>query len=158
MFNFFKKKKGNELAAPIDGKLISIENVSDQVFSQKIMGDGFAVEPDSDVVVSPVKGEIVSIFPTKHAISIKDTKDMEILLHLGIDTVDLNGKPFEMLVEEKQHVEVGDPLVKMSRQEIKDNKKDDTVILVLPGQNNLHFDPSITEREVKAGDMLTTVG
>lgn len=157
MFNIFKKKSANKLSAPITGQLIQIQNVSDEVFSTKVMGDGFAVKPNSDIVVSPVTGDVTNIFPTKHAISLTASNGMEVLLHLGIDTVELQGKPFEMLVSEGQHVEVGDELVRMNRKEIADNNKDDVVMLVLPGKNDVIFEPYISEHTVSAGDEVTAI-
>lgn len=155
MFNIFKKKKQNQLMAPIDGTLVKIENVSDEVFSTKVMGDGFAVKPSSDTVVSPIAGEITNIFPTKHAISITSDNGLEILLHLGIDTVELNGEPFEVLVQQGQKVSAGDELVKMDRNMIKEKGKDDMVILVVPNNNDISFDPDISSRDVNTGELVT---
>ncbi|WP_338231291.1 PTS sugar transporter subunit IIA [Companilactobacillus muriivasis] len=157
MFNIFKKKSSNKLAAPIDGELTGIENVSDEVFSTKVMGDGFAIKPSSDLVVSPVSGEVTSVFPTKHAISITTDNGLEVLLHLGIDTVELKGAPFEMMVEAGQRVQVGDDLVKMNREEIVKNNKDDIVMLVLPGKNDINFDPIISNHTVRAGEEVTVI-
>ncbi|AKP02637.1 PTS sugar transporter subunit IIA [Companilactobacillus pabuli] len=155
MFNIFKKKKQNQLMAPIDGTLIKIEDVSDEVFSTKVMGDGFAVKPNSDTVVSPIAGEITNIFPTKHAISITSNNGLEILLHLGIDTVELNGEPFDVLVQQGQKVSAGDELVKMDRNMIKEKGKDDMVILVVPNNNDISFDPDISSRDVNTGELVT---
>jgi sugar PTS system EIIA component len=101
---FGKKNKQTEevFVAPLNGKVIELEHVPDPTFSQKMMGDGIAIEPVEGKVVSPVKGEVVSIFPTKHAIGIKTELGVEILIHVGIDTVNMNGEGFE------GHVKVGD--------------------------------------------------
>lgn len=157
MFNLFKKKPLSSLVAPVDGELIKIEDVSDEVFSTKVMGDGFAIVPSSDSIVSPVNGEITSVFPTKHAISITDEKGLEILLHLGIDTVELEGKPFEILVSQGQKVSTGEILVRMDRDAISNNGKKDTVILVLPRKENAAFDPVISEKKVKSGEPLVSI-
>lgn len=155
MFNIFKKKKQNQLMAPVDGTLVKIEDVSDEVFSTKVMGDGFAVKPSSDIVVSPIAGEITNIFPTKHAISITSDNGIEILLHLGIDTVELNGEPFDVLVQQGQKVSAGDELVKIDRDMIKEKGKDDMVILVVPNNNDISFDPDISSRNVDTGELVT---
>jgi PTS system glucose-specific IIA component len=155
MFNIFKKKKQNQLMAPVDGTLVKIEDVSDEVFSTKVMGDGFAIKPSSDMVVSPIAGEITNIFPTKHAISITSDNGLEILLHLGIDTVELNGEPFDVLVQQGQKVSAGDKLVKIDRNMIKEKGKDDMVILVVPNNNNISFDPDISSRNVDTGELVT---
>jgi len=157
MFNIFKKKKQNQLVAPVDGDLISIVDVSDEVFSTKVMGDGFAIKPTSDLIVSPIDGEITNVFPTKHAISIETDDGLEILLHLGIDTVELNGAPFEVMVTKGQSVSAGDELAKMDRAEVAKGEKEDTVILVLPGKNDVDFDPEISGRTVSAGELVAGI-
>ena len=100
MFGFKKKKL--ELAMPVDGKIISLTEVPDEVFSTGMMGQGFAIEPSSDEIYAPVAGTITNIFPTKHAISLKTKEGLELLLHLGLDTVELAGKPFEMFVSARK--------------------------------------------------------
>lgn len=88
------------LYAPADGKVVAITEVSDPVFSQKMMGDGFAVQPTNGTIYAPVAGTISSIFETKHAIGILTPGGAEVLVHMGLDTVELNGAPFEVLVSE----------------------------------------------------------
>lgn len=156
MFNIFKRNKSEQLVSPIDGQLIVLEDVSDEVFSTKVMGEGFAIEPSSNLVTSPTDGEITNIFPTKHALSIITNSGVEILLHLGIDTVELNGAPFEVLVNKGQKVAAGDELVRMDRSKIKSTNKEDTVILVLPGKQDVTFDPAISNRKVLSGELVTS--
>ena len=93
-----------EFVAPANGEMIPIDKVEDDVFSQKMMGEGFAVVPENGEIASPVSGTIVSVFPTKHAIGIKTDDDIEVLLHMGIDTVDLGGEAFEIKVREGEKV------------------------------------------------------
>ncbi|MGM0153982.1 PTS system trehalose-specific EIIBC component [Enterococcus sp. 3G6_DIV0642] len=88
------------LYAPADGKVVAITEVSDPVFSQKMMGDGFAVQPTNGTIYAPVAGTISSIFETKHAIGILTPGGAEVLVHMGLDTVELKGAPFEVLVSE----------------------------------------------------------
>ena len=96
-----------EFVAPANGEMIPIDKVEDDVFSQKMMGEGFAVVPENGEIASPVSGTIVSVFPTKHAIGIKTDDDIEVLLHMGIDTVDLGGEAFEIKVREEEKVKAG---------------------------------------------------
>ena len=96
-----------EFVAPANGEMIPIDKVEDDVFSQKMMGEGFAVVPENGEIASPVSGTIVSVFPTKHAIGIKTDDDIEVLLHMGIDTVDLGGEAFEIKVREGEKVKAG---------------------------------------------------
>ncbi|WP_081166636.1 PTS sugar transporter subunit IIA [Lactococcus garvieae] len=111
MLGFGKKKSVSEdtaLYAPLSGQVIDLEEVSDPVFAKKVMGDGYAIEPTNNVVVSPVAGEITLV--QGHAIGFKRADGLEILLHLGIDTVSLNGQPFDIKAKIGDKVEGGDKL------------------------------------------------
>ncbi|MEI6287106.1 MAG: glucose-specific PTS transporter subunit IIBC [Bacillota bacterium] len=100
-----------DFLAPLEGKIISLEEVPDQVFSQKFMGDGFAIVPKSGEVVSPVNGIIETFFPTKHAIGIKADNGTEILIHFGVDTVNLNGEGFTAHAKQGDRVTAGQKLL-----------------------------------------------
>ncbi|PAB59802.1 glucose-specific PTS transporter subunit IIBC [Anaeromicrobium sediminis] len=110
----------NNFVSPIEGKIVGLEEVPDMVFSQKMMGDGFAIEPTNGLVVAPVDGTIETLFPTKHAIGIKSTGGQEVLIHFGIDTVTLNGEGFEALVKQGDKVTKGQKLLKVDIDSIKD--------------------------------------
>jgi glucose PTS system EIICBA or EIICB component len=107
--------------APLKGELKPITEVPDQVFAGKMMGDGFAIVPVEGTIVSPVNGKIVNLFPTKHAIGILSDTGREILIHVGIDTVNLKGQGFETLVAENDIVEQGQPLLKVDLDYIKEH-------------------------------------
>ncbi|MDR0921879.1 MAG: PTS glucose transporter subunit IIA [Lactobacillales bacterium] len=113
MFGFKKKTKLISVGAIVSGKIIPMTEVRDEVFSQKMLGDGFAVLPVNGEIVAPMDGTIVSIFPTKHALTMKTTEGLELILHLGIDTVSLNGEPFEMLIHENEEVSKGQPIAQV---------------------------------------------
>ena len=100
-----------EVYSVADGQVIALEQVKDPVFAQKMMGDGFAVEPANGNIVSPVAGAVSSIFPTKHALGLVTEAGLEVLVHIGLDTVSLEGKPFTVHVAEGQKVAAGDLLV-----------------------------------------------
>lgn len=100
-----------EVYSVADGQVVALEQVKDPVFAQKMMGDGFAVEPANGNIVSPVSGTVSSIFPTKHALGIVTEPGLEVLVHIGLDTVSLEGKPFTVHVTEGQKVAAGDLLV-----------------------------------------------
>lgn len=100
-----------EVYSVADGQVVALEQVKDPVFAQKMMGDGFAVEPANGNIVSPVSGTVSSIFPTKHALGIVTEAGLEVLVHIGLDTVSLEGKPFTVHVAEGQKVSAGDLLV-----------------------------------------------
>ncbi|WP_079504139.1 glucose-specific PTS transporter subunit IIBC [Mesobacillus jeotgali] len=107
--------------SPIKGEIKPITEVPDQVFSGKMMGDGFAIVPTEGTIVSPVDGKIVNVFPTKHAIGVLSEAGREILIHVGIDTVNLKGQGFETLVSENDTVTKGQPLLKVDLGYIKEN-------------------------------------
>ncbi|MDV3428085.1 MAG: glucose-specific PTS transporter subunit IIBC [Bacillota bacterium] len=115
------KSKGKlSITAPVEGKIISITDVPDEVFSQKYMGDGFAIEPLKGEVVSPVDGEITSFFPTRHAFGITADNGLEVLVHFGLDTVNLKGEGFEALKNQGDKVAAGEMILKVDIDKIKD--------------------------------------
>lgn len=121
MFEFFKKKTTEELIAPVTGELIDISKVPDKVFSQKLLGDGIAIKPIDGLIVAPCKGKVVQIFPTKHAIGIRTKLGFELLIHIGLDTVVLKGKGFEVFINEGDKVKPGDKLMKVDIDFLKEN-------------------------------------
>lgn len=131
------KDKSVELYAPVDGEIISIEEVSDPVFSQKMMGDGYGVEPTNGEIYSPIDGEVVSVFPTKHALGLKTDNGIEVLVHIGIDTVELEGAPFEVLVAEGDKVTGTTQIAKVDLEALKAADKPDTVIIVFTNMDDV---------------------
>ncbi|MDE9830116.1 PTS sugar transporter subunit IIA [Staphylococcus delphini] len=111
---FGKNEEANkeiQVYAPMTGEYVKIEDIPDPVFAQKMMGDGFGIRPTEGKVVSPIAGVVDNVFPTKHAIGLKADNGLEVLVHIGLDTVQLNGEGFETLVNSGDTVKVGDPLV-----------------------------------------------
>ena len=119
-----------EVHSVADGQVINIEDVKDPVFSQKMMGDGFAVEPENGHIVSPVAGKVTSVFPTKHALGLVTDNGLEVLVHIGLDTVSLEGKPFEVKVTEGQTVAAGDLLVEADLDAIREAGRETSTIVV----------------------------
>ena len=120
----------DEVHSVADGEVINIEDVKDPVFSQKMMGDGFAVEPENGHIVSPVAGKVTSVFPTKHALGLVTDNGLEVLVHIGLDTVSLEGKPFEVKVSEGQTVAAGDLLVEADLEAIREAGRETSTIVV----------------------------
>lgn len=129
MFNFLKKAKF-KIISPAKGKLKDITEVDDEAFSSKSLGDGFAIEPKSGDVYSPMDGVVEMIFPTLHALGIKNSNGTEVLIHIGIDTVGLNGEGFESFVSEGQKVKAGDRLIKFDIESIRSKVPSTDVIVI----------------------------
>ena len=119
-----------EVYSVAEGEVIALEQVKDPVFSQKMMGDGFAVEPANGNIVSPVSGTVSSIFPTKHALGLVTEAGLEVLVHIGLDTVSLEGKPFTVHVSEGQKVAAGDLLVTADLDAIRAAGRETSTIVV----------------------------
>lgn len=134
---FKRKSKSIELCAVGNGELIDISDVKDQVFSSKLMGEGFAVLPSDGNVFSPIEGEVVSIFNTKHAIGIRSKSGVEILIHMGLDTVELNGEGFELLISENEKVTAGQQIAKMDLDLIKSIGKQTDIIVVVTNSSEI---------------------
>ncbi len=138
-----------DFVMPIEGEIIPITEVEDQVFSQKMMGDGFAVIPANGSVVSPVDGEILNVFPTKHAIGIKSTQGLEILIHIGMDTVNLKGEGFTVLVEEGEKVTKGKEVLKFDLDFIKKSAPSAVTPVIFTNVANINL---LKQGETKQGE------
>ena len=113
-----------------DGVIVELSDIKDPVFSQKMMGDGFAIEPKNGNVYAPVSGIVTSIFPTKHAFGLLTDNGLEVLVHIGLDTVALNGTPFSIKVVEGQRVVAGDLLVVADLTAIKSADRETIIVVV----------------------------
>lgn len=133
---FFKKRKRDQVKtgkvwSVQDGKVIPVTEVHDEAFSSKILGDGVAVQPEGGTVLSPVNGKIINIASTYHAYGIQADDGTEILVHIGVDTVKLNGKGFENLVKVNEEVKAGTPLCNVDLPYIRENGCDTDIIILL---------------------------
>lgn len=119
---FGKKTKNSEikLVSPIEGEILKLEDVPDPVFSQKMMGDGIAFFPIEGKVVSPADAKVINVFPTKHAIALETAEGLGILIHIGLDTVNMKGEGFSVCVAEGDQVKAGDILVTYSLELVKE--------------------------------------
>lgn len=147
---FGKGKEVNkeiEIYAPLTGEYINIEDIPDPVFAQKMIGEGFGINPTEGEVVSPIEGKVDNVFPTKHAIGLKADNGLEILVHIGLDTVQLDGQGFEILVSSGDTVQVGDPLLKFDLEYIKNNAKDVISPIIITNSDQTE---SIHVNDVKA--------
>lgn len=150
-------KAVENFSAPVSGKVIPLNQVNDDMVAQKILGDSFAIIPSNGKIYSPVNGTISSIFKTKHAICLKSDNGLDILLHLGIDTVELKGKPFDILVKEKDKVERGQLIGKMDIKQITDAGKDPTVLVLITSKDKVKDPVEPTVKETNFGDTVTSL-
>jgi len=120
MFNIFKRKE-EYLSTPGSGEIISLKEVPDKAFSKKMLGDGFAVDINDKIIKSPCNGEVVQVFNTGHAVGIETESGLEVLVHIGIDTVKLDGEGFKKLVKNGDLVKKGTPLVEIDLDYIREN-------------------------------------
>ena len=117
MFGLFKAK-GIEIAAPVTGEAVALESVNDEVFSQKMAGDGIAIIPVDGSFGAPIDGEVIKIFSTGHAYVIRGEKNIEVMVHIGLDTVTLKGDGFNAVASEGDRVKAGDVIVKADLEKI----------------------------------------
>ena len=125
------KTTSASLFSPVDGGFMDIEEVPDDVFSKKLVGEGFAVNPDSNKLYAGVNATVINVFPTKHALGMRTDSGLEIMLHLGLDTVELNGDPFDIKVSEGEKVEPGTLVGTMDIDQIKAAGKNPVVLMIM---------------------------
>ncbi|MGL4333893.1 MAG: PTS sugar transporter subunit IIA [Lactococcus garvieae] len=155
MFGFGKKKSVSEdknLYTPLAGTVIDLENVSDPVFAKKVMGDGYAIEPISSDIVSPVAGEVSLV--QGHAIGFTRADGLEVLLHLGIDTVSLNGQPFQIKVKVGDIVDGCDALGQVNWKEVEAAGLPLTSMVLITNTNEKLDSLTVKKGIAQAGDLL----
>lgn len=139
------------VVCPVKGNVIPLEQVPDEMFAEKMLGDGVAVEPESMDWYAPIDGVITVIYDTKHAIGITTDQGTELLLHIGLDTYDLKGAPFEMRVKLQDRVRAGDPLVHVNLDMIKEQGYQSIAPII---STNKQIKVLKQDGEVKVGDIL----
>lgn len=159
MVSLFKKflSKKVSILAPVSGQLIPLSSVPDKVFSEKIMGDGFAIKPVDNKLYSPVDGTVLSVFPTKHAVSLSSDDGLEMLLHFGIDTVELKGAPFDITIQQGQKIKSGDIIGSMNINQVVESGKSSDIIIVFTNMAKLKQVTVAKLNTVQHGDEIGTV-
>ena len=145
------------IAAPVDGQVKDLGDVNDQVFSTKLLGDGAAIVPSDGTVYSPVDGQVTVAYETKHAYGLKSKDGAEVLIHIGIDTVNLKGEGFESFVKQGQTVKAGDKLGTVDLAKVKAEGYDTTVMVVVTNTNNYASVNRLNVTDVKHGDNVVAV-
>lgn len=144
------------LLAPATGAVIALAKTSDPIFSQGTMGNGFGLTPTIGKVVAPVSGKISMVADTKHAVGIVTNEGLEVLVHMGVDTVGLKGAPFTIKIENGQEVKAGDEIAEMDLDEIKAKGLDTTIMVLITNSADKISGLDVTEGEAKAGEAVAT--
>lgn len=157
MLKLFKKKEIDEhVYAPVNGTCISLDDVQDEVFSSRMMGDGVAFHLSDDSVYAPFNGEIVMIASTKHAIGLKGDNGIEILIHVGMDTVNLNGEGFTVFKKSGDRVEKGEAILKIDKTFMQERNIDLTTPMIVTNGSEVEIEIYKVDTVVKAETILIT--
>lgn len=151
------KKKNVQLMPPIVGQIIPLEEVPDTVFSGKMIGEGFAIQPKDGKVIAPVDAEIIQLFPTKHAIGLRTPEGLEFLIHVGIDTVDLKGEGFKAFIAAGDHVKAGDVMLEVDFEFI-ESKGKSTITPVVFTEKEQYKTLKITYGSCQSGKVICEIG
>ncbi|MCB2307641.1 sucrose-specific PTS transporter subunit IIBC [Clostridium estertheticum] len=148
----------SNLVSPVNGNVILLKDVPDKTFSDELLGKGTAVDPEDGIVVSPVDGTVVCLFETKHAIAIKTSDGMEILIHIGIDTVKMNGEGFKSFINSGDVIKKGQKLMEFDLDLVKEKAKSPIVLLVITNSDSMKFVNQLKSGKIKQGEELMQVG
>ncbi|GGA47847.1 PTS glucose transporter subunit IIA [Kroppenstedtia guangzhouensis] len=154
---FGKKQKSLVLSAPLKGKLVPLDQVPDPVFSEKMMGDGAAMEPAEGVLRAPVDGEVIQLFHTKHAVGIRSVEGLEVLLHIGLETVAMEGEGFSAEVKEGDQVKTGQPLIQFSLETVREQAKSIVTPIVITNMDRVDRLELKSMKEADPGDPILAV-
>lgn len=147
-----KNEEKNVVYSPVSGAVVSLEEVNDAVFSQKMMGDGIAVRPDNGEIYAPVSGKVTALFPTLHAIGIEGDDGEDVVIHIGIDTVEFGGRGFTSLISKDDHVKAGQLIMKVDLPLV--SQKYDPTTMVCVENSKDYAMQKCTEPHVSAGETL----
>lgn len=151
----FKKKK-LEVVAPIHGKIVSLEEVPDAVFSKKMMGDGIAIIPKDGKVYAPIDGEVLLVADTKHAVGLKANDGTELLIHIGLETVMLKGEGFTTLVKAGDEVKVGEPLLEVNWGYIGEHASSTITPIIVTNSDERIIELTIAQESIAGETILFT--
>ena len=149
---FEKNAKTISLKAVEDGRTIPMDEVNDQTFAQELLGPGIAIVPSNGTVVSPINGTIATVMDTKHAVCIQGEDGLELIVHAGLDSVELNGKYYQTYKEIGDQVKAGDVLLEFDLEEITKAGYDVTTPIVITNLGDYKITKCLTGQQVKAGE------
>ncbi len=150
--------RSTALKSVVEGEVVPLNEINDQAFSTGALGKGIGIKPISHVIHSPIDGEVLTVFPTKHAIGLRSDQGVEVLIHIGIDTVSLEGKYFTMNVKQGDRVRTGQPIGEVDFEKVREAGYDTTTIVVITNTNDfLDVIPTSNNQLVKSDDLLNIV-
>lgn len=155
--NLFGKEDGIKLVSPVLGKLVSIKEVSDPTFSEEILGKGVAIIPSDGKFCAPASGTVTTVFPTGHAAAITTEEGVEVLIHIGLDTVKLDGKHFTINAQEGQKVKAGDVLIEADLSQIKEEGYDIITPIIICNSDEFSEIVPEADSDVACGDTIITL-
>lgn len=156
LFDFMKGKKGTVISAPVKGECIPISEVADPTFAEEILGKGIAIKPADGKITAPADGVITTVFPTGHAIGLTTPDGVEILVHVGLDTVQLKGQFFHTVAEPDQNVKAGDLILEADIDEIRKAGYDTVTPMIICNTPDFSSITCKTEGMVEAGEEVIT--
>ncbi len=158
MFNLFKNKNEIEMYAYVKGTTKNIEDVDDEMFAQELIGKGIAIIPNEGTIVAPSDGKILMVFPTKHALGLQLDNGIEVLIHIGVDTVKMKGEGFTAYVEEGQFVKRGEKLVEVNFDLVKERGYQiDVLLVVTSAKDTYSMKYPVFDKKVDHRDMILNV-
>lgn len=158
LFGNIKKTPDLEIQTFLEGETVSLKDVPDQIFSKKILGAGIAVMPSKEVLMAPVDGTVAAVMTrTRHSCCIRGDRGLEVLLHIGVNTVEMNGDGFELLVTNGQKVKAGDPLITFSLEKIKEAGLPVVSSLIITEMGEYHRASFHNGMKVKKGDVIASL-
>lgn len=146
-----------EIYAPISGSALQLEKVPDPTFSQRMMGDGIAIEPTIGKVVAPFSGKVIQLFPTKHAIGLRSDTGIELLIHIGLETVSLNGEGFDAFVKQGDQINTGDPLITFDINGLREKGFNLITPIIITNRDVWKIEDRTTNTVTKAGEVILSV-
>ncbi len=157
LFDKLHKVKDLNVYAPVSGNVLPLETLNDGVFSEHLLGEGLVIQPISEVVCAPFDAKVVMTVESNHAIGLLSEVGTEVLIHIGIDTVMMNGEGFNIKVKQDEKVKKGDALIEFSKEKIKEAGYKDDVVVIVSNSKDFSSIEITKESEIKVGDLAITV-
>lgn len=157
LFDKLHKTKDLNVYAPVSGNIVQLESLNDGVFSEHLLGEGLVIKPVNEIVHAPFDGKVVMTVESNHAIGLLSETGVEVLIHIGIDTVMMNGDGFILKVKQDDKVKKGDSLIEFSKEKIKEAGYKDDIVVIVSNSKDFSLVEITKEKELNAGDLAITI-